>query len=342
MILVFYVACVSLKMIGVFQNVNVNRGVATDEFQENVMQSESISVASDGLQLDGSYYWEEGVLKSDSPVVIVCSGFTGLKHIHPERFARFLARKGYLCVGFDYRGFGDSEGRRGKVLLEEQVRDIANVVAAVRARADQEGRRLVLAGWGMAGGLVLDAYRLVEDLVDGLISMNGFFDAVRVQKALRGELGWKKFRQFLNQERLRLAQGGESRELDPFDIYPLDPISKGYVDEVLWKTPGYGLTSDLAFADSLITFRPESHIDQRFARTPLLVAHGGENDLHPVTEAHSLYAAYPGPKSLFLLPQGGHTEWMLDEDPRFQAFATQVASWLQVTFPEVGDRQVAA
>ncbi|SFT63670.1 hypothetical protein SAMN04487956_1129 [Halomonas saccharevitans] len=306
------------------------------------MQSESVSVISDGLKLDGSYYWEDGVVSEDSPIVIVCSGFTGLKDIHPERFARFLTKRGFLCFGFDYRGFGESEGARGKVLLEEQVRDIANVVAFVRARADQEGRKLVLAGWGMAGGLVLDAFRQAEDLIDGLISMNGFFDAVRVQKALRGELGWKEFRQFLNQERRRLAQGGEAQKLDPHHIYPLDPISKGYVDEVLWQNPGYGLTSDLDFADSLIAFRPESHIDQRFARTPLLIAHGGQNDLHPVTEAQSLYATYPGPKAMYLLPNGGHTEWMLDEDPKFQTFAGQVAMWLKETIWSPVSQQAVA
>ncbi|MCG6659212.1 alpha/beta fold hydrolase [Halomonas campisalis] len=293
------------------------------------MNAESVSIVSDGFKLDGTFYWEEGALRDDAPLVIVCSGFTGLKHIHPERFARYLTREGYLTFGFDYRGFGDSEGEQGKVLLEEQVRDIANVVAYVAAHAKRENRKLVLAGWGMAGGLVLDAFGHAEDLVDGLVCMNGFYDAVRVQKALRGELGWKSFRHFMNEERLRLAQGGEARKLDPFDIYPLDPISKGYVDEVLWKTPGYGLTSDLDFADSLIAFKPEASVDERFSNTPLLIAHGAENDLHPVSEARALYAAYPGPKSLYLLPEGGHTEWMLDEDPKFQAFAGRVDAWLQ-------------
>ena len=306
------------------------------------MQSNDVSIISDGFRLDGSYYWEELHLKDGYPIVIICSGFTGLKCIHPERFSRFLSRKGFLCFGFDYRGFGNSEGERGKVLIEEQIRDIANVVAYVRARADEEGRKLVLAGWGMGGGLVLDAYRQVEDMIDALISMNGFFDAIRVQKALRGEMGWKQFRQFMNQERRRLTQGGKTSKIDPFDIYPLDPLSRGYVDEVLRKTPGYGLTSDFDFADSLTAFRPEAHIDERFAKTPLLIAHGGENDLHPVTEAHSLYATYPGPKSLFLLPEGGHTEWMLDEDPKFQAFASHIANWLQNTLPAPGKRQVAA
>lgn len=307
-----------------------------------LMQSESISISSDGLALDGSYYWEPEELKDNAPVVIVCSGFTGLKHIHPERFARFLTRQGFLCVGFDYRGFGASEGARGKVLLEEQVRDIANVVSRISERAREQGRPLVLAGWGMAGGLVLDAYRLVEDQVDALISMNGFFDAVRVQKALRGELGWKQFRHFIRQERQRLARGEAPRPLDPFDIYPLDPISKGYVDEVLWKTPGYGLTSELSFADSLIAFKPEAHIDQGYATTPLMIAHGGENDLHPVSEAHSLYACYPGPKQLFLLPEGGHTEWMLDENPRFQAFAARIAEWLSHEVAPLSPSSVAA
>ncbi|MCJ8287209.1 alpha/beta fold hydrolase [Halomonas sp.] len=295
------------------------------------MQSESVSIKSDGLKLDGAYYWESDVLEDDAPIVIVCSGFTGLKHIHPERFARYLSKQGFLCFGFDYRGFGESEGPRGKVVLEEQVRDIANVVAYVRVRAKEERRKLVLAGWGMAGGLVLDAFRHVEDMVDALISMNGFFNAVRVQKALRGELGWKEFRHFLNKERVRLALGGDACDIDPFDIYPLDPVSKGYVDGVLWKTPGYGLTSDLDFADSLLSFFPEAHVDERFANTPLLVAHGAENDLHPVLEARSLYAAYPGPKSIFLLPGGGHTEWMLDDDPKFQEFAGHVSNWLKQT-----------
>ena len=97
------------------------------------------------------------------------------------------------------------------------------------------------------------------------------------------------------------------------------------------RAPGYGLTSDLDFADSLIAFRPESHIDERFANTPLLIAHGGENDLHPVTEARSLYATYPGPKTLFLLPGGGHTEWMQDEDAKFKTFAGRISDWLEQT-----------
>ncbi|NMU84450.1 alpha/beta hydrolase, partial [Vibrio parahaemolyticus] len=79
------------------------------------------------------------------------------------------------------------------------------------------------------GGLILDAYRVCQDAIDGLISMNGFYDAVRVQVAQRGEHGWKAFRQFMLEERTRLALGGEKQGIDPFEIYPLDPVSREYV-----------------------------------------------------------------------------------------------------------------
>ncbi|WP_409524300.1 alpha/beta hydrolase [Nitrincola sp. MINF-07-Sa-05] len=292
------------------------------------MKEQKISFISDGLKLDGAFFTDEQNSQPSLPIIIVCSGFTGQKNIHPERYARAFTPKGYTVFGFDYRGFGESEGVRERVLIEEQVRDIASAVSIVHERAQAEGRKVVLAGWGMAGGLILDAFRLCEDQIDALVSMNGFFDAVRVQKALRGEHGWKAFKQFMAKERLRLSKGGEPKGIDPFDIYPLDPVSREYVFTELVKAPGYGVTSTFDFADSLISFCPEKHLDERYASVPLLIAHGAENDLHPVTEAKSLYASYPGPKELFLLEGGGHTEWMLDEDPRFIRFSGHIASWV--------------
>ena len=292
------------------------------------MIEQKIKFYSDGYQLDGAFFTDENNSDPAQPVVIVCSGFTGQKNIHPERYARAWTPRGYTVFGFDYRGFGESEGTRERVILEEQVRDIAAAVAVVRQRADEEGRKVVLAGWGMAGGLILDAYRLCEGQVDALVAMNGFYDAVRVQKALRGEHGWKEFKAFMAKERLRLALGGEKQGIDPFDIYPLDPISREYVFTELVKAPGYGVTSDFDFADSLISFKPESHLDERFSTVPMMIAHGAENDLHPITEPKALYAAYPGPKSLFLLENAGHTEWMLDDDPRFIQFSSTLADWM--------------
>src|SRR5262245_21081196 len=44
------------------------------------------------------------------PTIILCHGWGGLaRSLRPEAIA--FARAGYLAIAFDYRGWGDSEGR---------------------------------------------------------------------------------------------------------------------------------------------------------------------------------------------------------------------------------------
>src|SRR5579883_3054147 len=168
------------------------------------MNEEKTSFLSDRLKLDASIYRPE---RADPalPLFLTCSGFQGLNAIHPARFARALTPRGYTCFGFDYRGFAASEGEPGRVHLEEQVRDIVNAVRFVRSTLAP--RKLVVAGWGMGAGLVLEAARVAVG-IDALVVMNGLYDAIRVQKALRGEEGWRTFRAWLDEERARLVAGG--------------------------------------------------------------------------------------------------------------------------------------
>src|SRR5262245_49303561 len=62
------------------------------------------------------------------PVVIACSGYQGQKIIHPERFARALTPLGYAVLAFDYRGFGRSEGERGRLVPQEWAEDVRAAV----------------------------------------------------------------------------------------------------------------------------------------------------------------------------------------------------------------------
>jgi len=291
------------------------------------MLEKNVSLISDKIKLDGSFYLPDAGENSTKPVVVVCSGFTGMKEIHPVRFARFLTRQDNTVFGFDYRGFGKSEGTKNKVLLEEQIRDIANVVSYVKNIYPE--RKIVLAGWGMSGGMILESAKLVTNLIDGLICMNGFYNSIRVQKALRGEEGFKKYKKWLAQERVKNVNGKGEEDFDPFDIYPLDAISRKYVFEELVKTEGYGIRSDFDFADSLMLFNCENDLSH-LLNIPILIAHGGENKLHPVAEAQSIFEKYPNvDKELFLLEGGGHTEWMIDTDPKFIKFASKLASWIE-------------
>ena len=62
------------------------------------------SFHSDGIPLSGAFYLPDSGIDRRAPLVVPCSGFTGLRRIHPERFARSLTARGYACFAFDYRG----------------------------------------------------------------------------------------------------------------------------------------------------------------------------------------------------------------------------------------------
>ena len=57
--------------------------------------------------------------------------------------------------------------------------------------------------------------------------------------------------------------------------------------------------------------------------------HGDRNALHAPEEARSLFARYPGPKEMHWVPDAGHTEWMLDDHPKFVALAETLDRWLR-------------
>lgn len=258
--------------------------------------------------------------------MIPCSGFTGLRRIHPERFARYLTAEGYACFSFDYRGFGNSEGIRRRVILEEQSRDVLHAVGYVEADERVNADRLVLLGWGMGAGVVLDAARELLGVV-GLIAINGFYSGKRVQQSHHTTKGFLEFRDRVREEYANRARSGEVRWEDPFYYYPLDEDSRKYVEEELRRQPGYDVeTYSGELADSLLRWYPEAYATSM--RTPLLLAHGTRNALHPFTEAEALFSAYGGPKELYPIEHAGHTEWMFDDNPHFQALGARIVRWL--------------
>lgn len=282
---------------------------------------------SDGLKLDSRMYLPDGYDGQRLPLIIVCSGFTGLHQIHPERFARWFTRKDYICFSFDYRGYGESEGPRFRVILEEQVRDIRSAVAVAMASKRIDHDRVFLLGWAMGGGLVIDAARELEG-VSGICAVNGLYDGADFQLWHRGEHAMSTFRSRIADERLRRAVTGIREYVNPFDIYPLDTVTQEYVTSSLEVLDAYEASvCSFELAESLLRWSVQ-HIAPSM-RIPLLLVHGDNNALHPPRQASRLKDVYGGPANLIWLDDAGHTEWMLDDHPTFQKLCGHVHGWLE-------------
>lgn len=273
---------------------------------------------SDGLRLDADLHLPEGDSTGPYPIVVAASGYQGLKVIHPERFARALTTRGYAVLAFDYRGFGLSEGERGRLVAQEWVRDVRAAVDRVSCHPLLDAQRVALLGWGLGGGVVV-AEASQDRRVRTLVCCNGIADGYRSTKKMHQVESWNLLLERVSADRGKRAVGGRSEITSPWDIVrlDLDGQTNGYVGDVLYRAPGFGSGVTLESADNLLRFHPEQQAAQLLDQ-PLLIVHGQNNQLHKVEEAYALKEAAGGPTQLEILPGAGHTEWMFDEDPVFK------------------------
>lgn len=84
-------------------------------------------------------------------MIILCHGFCGIREILLPDFAEAFTRAGFSTITFDYRGFGDSDGERGRLVPAMQIDDIISVVNWAREQPSLDAQRIGL--WGTSFGM---------------------------------------------------------------------------------------------------------------------------------------------------------------------------------------------
>ena len=115
-----------------------------------VSQSQPVPLFSERCRLDADLHLPSGTSPPGGPpVVVVSSGYQGMKVIHPERFARALTPLGYAVLAFDYRGFGWSEGERSTRSMHDEGSwsRLVQRIGLDRARRASTGRSEITSPW---------------------------------------------------------------------------------------------------------------------------------------------------------------------------------------------------
>jgi pimeloyl-ACP methyl ester carboxylesterase len=290
-----------------------------------VSEPESVRFFSDGHRLDGELWLPHS--DRASVLVIPCSGYLGLKALQPARFARALAPRGYACLTFDYRGFGFSDGERGRLVPMEQVEDIRAAVDFASSRLEDDWRAVVLLGWGLGGALVI-AEAADDPRVAAVVSVNGFADGYRTTRALHDNASWAELVNRFDEDRLERSRHGRSGLLPAFDLVRLKGSTRHYVETELYKDSGYGFPVTYHSSEQLLRFSVE-HLVGRIAPRPLFLAHGADNDLYRPAESERLYELAGEPRELHLLDGAGHSEWMRDEDETFRRLVDLIDGFMK-------------
>jgi pimeloyl-ACP methyl ester carboxylesterase len=242
------------------------------------MSVQPLPFFSSGLRLDADLHLpDDNAAGAPYPVVVACSGFQGQKTIHPERFARALCPRGYAVLAFDYRGFGLSEGERGRLVPQEWAEDIRAGVDRLCGVDRVDAKRLAVVGWGLGGGVVVAA-AADDPRVRAVVCANGIGDGYRSIRHMHDDASWQSLLRRVEADRPRRAAAGRSEITDPWDIVRLnlDERTDRYVSDELYRTPGFGAGVTLESADFLLRFSPERVVD-RLSPRPLLIVHGEKN-----------------------------------------------------------------
>jgi pimeloyl-ACP methyl ester carboxylesterase len=279
------------------------------------MKERQISFYSEGQKLDGTIYLPDDYQPGEKrPAIIPNSGYQGFNEFYPRLFARNLTAAGYVCLGFDYRGFAQSEGQQGRVILDEQVEDIRNAITFLQIQEEVDPEQIGLIGWGMGASNVVRV-AASDDRVKAVAALNGFFNGERWLKSIHSYVDWTNIKKMIAEDRILRVTTGASKYEDTFIHYPLDPATNDYVQKELAPLSPFGKQTQLQFTDSIIGMNAEKVVGD--LTCPLFIAHGRDNLLHPFEESQSLFESANEPKQLYVI-DGKHNDFMYHEHGVFQ------------------------
>ena len=256
------------------------------------------------------------------PAVLILHGFGGHKDGPQQRWSsNQFAAWGYVALRLDYRGCGDSEGRRGWVLPMEQVADTRNAMSYLASRADVDASRICLVGTSYGASVAIWT-AAVDPRVGGVIAQGGWANGERKAREQHASPeAWKKFSDMLERGRAHKAKTGESLMVDRYDVVPVPEHLRANIDaRSIFQFP---------VDTPLETFRfNPGEVIAQIAPRPILLMHAANDRVTPVNGAIELFQASKQPCELYLMSDVDH--FMFGEDnPRV---IHMVKDWLDRYF----------
>src|SRR6516164_4420825 len=141
-------------------------------------EKKTVTIYSDGTKMVGDLYLPAGFQKGQKrPAVVFCAGTAGTRRGTPQQLAPRFLEAGFVFLAFDYRGWGDSDGKllpveplpkpdaKGEVTVKvrvvrwqmdfaDQTQDIRAAIGFLAGEPCVDPERIGIMGTSYGGGLV--------------------------------------------------------------------------------------------------------------------------------------------------------------------------------------------
>jgi hypothetical protein len=286
--------------------------------------SEKISFQSDGLKIAGLIDLPPDYQAGERrPAFIVLHGFGGNKDGQGQAVvARQFTQWGYVTLRIDFRGCGESEGERGRIICLDQVADTRNAISYLAARPEVDPQRIALVGSSF-GAAVAVFTGGADSRVAAVISCGGWGDG---ERKFRGQHptpeAWAKFTHMLEEGKRHRQRTGQSLMVPRYDIVPIPAHLRGNL------AAGSIEMFPAETAQSMYEFRADDVVG-RIAPRPLLLLHSSTDSVTPTEQSIELFKRAGKPTDLHLFADVDHFMFA-ESNTRVRSV---IYDWLEKYFP---------
>jgi pimeloyl-ACP methyl ester carboxylesterase len=285
---------------------------------------ERVSFVSNGFKLAGLLHLPPNRPSGTRlPAFVLLHGFGGSKDgAQGERAASALTEWGYVVLRIDFRGCGESEGERGRVICLEQVTDTLAAISYLQGRAEIDPKRIGLCGASLGAAVAIYAAGS-DPRVAAVISQGGWGHGERKFRLQHSTPeAWAAFMKKLTDGKRQRDNSGKSPMIPRFDIVPIPPklranLKADAIMEFPVETPV-----------SMLMFQPDEMIGKISPR-PVLLIHAANDSVTPTNESIELFRRASAPVELHLIDDADH--FMFAEANR--RVINLIREWLGRYFP---------
>lgn len=262
-----------------------------------------VTYYSEGDRLSGTVYAREEA-GPPAPGIVLCHGFTGVKELILPDYARAFAEAGFLALAFDYRGFGESEGARGRLVARRQVEDIRNSITFLGSLPEVDAGRIGL--WGTSYGAANVIVAAAADArVRCVVAQVGFADGGKRFRERSPEEN-APFLAMIEQERRKRVLTNEPTMVEPLQLLS-DPETVAFFSAARKDLGQLSQPISTEFLESTMEHRPIAVVGQ-LEDCPLMLVAAEFDTLTPAEDSRALFEAAREPKRLEVIPGIRHYE----------------------------------
>ncbi|MBN2106056.1 MAG: alpha/beta fold hydrolase [Deltaproteobacteria bacterium] len=285
---------------------------------------QEVAFYSEGCKLIGDLYLPDNMADGAKlPTIVLCHGFAGIREILLPAYAEFFAQNGFAALVFDYRGFGDSQGERGRLAPAEQVVDIRNALTFMETLPQVDPSRMGL--WGTSfGGANAVHTAAIDKRVKCITVQITFASGERMVAGGMNAEEREKLMATLQKAWQRAVTKNKPMALN-MDQILTDADSKAFYQKTVELHPKLKTRLPLLTIKESMECRPEERIGG--LGIPVMIIGATGDIVCPVQESKILYEKAAEPKELFIIENARHYD--VYEGEYFTLSAGKALEWYE-------------